>query len=210
MSYVIPLLLGGAMFWIKLRQSRWSSPLLYGISVWVLTTMGIYTINAQHQFATEQTTRTTSDNVESRVRDWLNTFKLTARNSTTPPDLFRYTVWMPNGDAVDIVRTKDLPSYLVLGGHIVATPEDAAKVKTLTPYQRVRLFDALTLESAKAKVVFNNALTTDSLSMELIKRVPITPALSESTLIGSLDEVDSAMMILRTTLAMSITMPTSQ
>jgi hypothetical protein len=72
---------GGVMIWAKIKQHPWSSPVLYGLCTSALMALTLYTMSAQHEFATEKAAQTNSDNVMQKASDWLDSFRLRVRNA---------------------------------------------------------------------------------------------------------------------------------
>jgi hypothetical protein len=208
---VIVLASGGAMFWLKLRQSRWSPPILYGLAASALTALTLYAISVQHHFSVEQASQTTTDNVESRVRSWLDDFRLTvARSTNSSTDYWRYTVHMPNTNNIEVARLKERDSYVTIFATIYLAPADVAKI----PKDKLDTFrTTLFLEAGRAGVGFSMSLDSvspKSVTMYLEKRVPITTALAEDALVSSIDRIDTAMLLLRTEMTSYATLPSTK
>ena len=72
---------GGGMFFLRMRQSRWSSPILYGLSASTLAALLLYAVGVHHAFVVSQDEQTTMDNVQERVRSWIDNFGLTSRSN---------------------------------------------------------------------------------------------------------------------------------
>jgi hypothetical protein len=152
--------------------------LLLGVSLSVLGT-GLYLKLSRSEI--------TPENVESHVKEWLETFRLTTQKISDPEHLyFGWKITFDDGTAVGLIRSKELNRYLTLEVELVPAPEHKTLFEKLSKEEQHFFLEKLTLEIAKAKV---HADMRDSLnSIKIIRLIPITKNLTESML---LDEIDS-------------------
>jgi hypothetical protein len=194
LSGLVVFLMGGATFWARVKSYRYLSPILYALAAMALTEVFIFAVNAQHSFVVEQSAKTTTDNVEHRVRDWLDAFRLKVQNSPAEAFIFQYTVTMGNGDLINVTRAKERPNYVIVHSRLQLNADGIKK--KLSAAQTERLIQDMTNEAARAKI--NSAVVKTSLSeVYLEKRILITGALTEDVLINAIDEMDYAVTLLR-------------
>ena len=112
---------GGAVVIARIKQWRWTSPIIYGLGASTLMAILLYAVNSQHELAAAQAMRTTSGNIQERVRTWIDSFKLQNQNATgaDPNDLFRYIVTMRNGDRITVLHSKRRETYLVIATRLL-------------------------------------------------------------------------------------------
>ena len=194
---------GGTMFVARMRGWKWASPALYGLSAATLMALTIYTISVHHAFAVEQAARTTTDNVQERVRSWLDNFGLTVQNIPAEGMLFSYNVTMRNGNQIQVARSKKLDRYVILTSGIQSSAQEKKMLSKLSKTESDHLEEDLIREAARAKTAFINLVSPyDNVILE--KRVPITASLTEATLIETLDEMDSTLVVLKATTTMAL------
>ena len=176
------------MFWAKLKTHRLTTPFMYALATVALMEVSIFGFNAQWRFAKEEADRTTVDNIEGRVREWLDNFGLTVRkrSDTASAEFFRYVVTMRNDDKIELVRPRNRDHYIVLVSRLVFPAEEWRR---LTPAQIDKAASAITLELTRGRVTFTTNPPYSEWSLE--RRIPIAPNLSERDLIRAVDEMDS-------------------
>lgn len=189
------------MFWAKMKAHRLLSPFLYALAASALMAILLFAVNAQRSFVSDQSSKTSIDNVESRLRGWLDSFGLTVqkRNDTTATEFFRYGIVMTNGDRIDITRLRERDRYIVLYSHIVFPQSEWSK---FTPAQLQQVSGAISLELARARVGYTSTKPHSDWLLE--KRIPISPTLSEGELIAAIDGMDSAMVSVQAIAAMTL------
>jgi hypothetical protein len=165
--------------------------------------LALYAFGVHHAFMVDQAAQTTVDNVHDRVRSWLDNFGLTVQNGPADDRLFRYVVTMKNGDQIDISRPKERDRYLVIATSLRASEEEKQLLSKLSEDQSARLQADMTTKAAEAHLAFTN-MTVPFDNVYLEKRVPITSSLTEAVFIGSVDEMDAGLVILRTTSMMAL------
>ncbi len=180
------------MIWAYLKDHpRYVNAVFLGIGASALTLFLISALNWQHSFAVDQEARTTPDNVELRVRAWIDNFGLTVRrrSDTASTEFFRYVVTLRNADNIDVVRFKDKDHYIVLTSRLIFPPGEWSR---LTPAQVRRASTNIILELTRARINYTPSLNFSQWQLE--RRMPITATLSESDFIGSIDAMDSALV----------------
>ncbi len=191
---LLVLLTGGAMFLARVKQWRFTSPVLYGLAASCLMALTLYAVSVHHQFVYDQSQLTTTSNIQERVRAWLDAFGLGVRNATGPESYFHYVVTMRNGTALDVFRFRGREDYVVLQARLSTSAEQREQFKHLTKVQTTRFNAEVAMEIARTKIGFAN-LQAPLDNAQLEKRVPIA-GLTEATFIGAVDEMDSAMVLL--------------
>ena len=195
---------GGLMILARARQWRYSSPVLYGLATAALMAAILYTVGAHHILVEDQASKTNPQNVQERVRLWIDNFGLTNQSIPDPQAYFRYMVTLANGNQLVIGRYRAKEQYLVIDSAIRATEPEKEFLKKLPKNRVDRLQAEMIEEAARAKIGFQN-LTVPYENANLEKRVPITSDLTEASFMASIDELDSAVIALKATytLAMS-------
>jgi hypothetical protein len=137
----------------------------------------------------------TPENVQPRVRQWLDAFNL--GNRQLPPDPqwdFGYEVTLQTGVPILVVRARNHPHYLTLLCRIDLGPDHRSAYQGLSEREQHRLRHGVRLEAAKSKIAYDADPTWDSLTIE--KRIPITNDLTEAYLLDSLGEINFAAIVI--------------
>jgi hypothetical protein len=137
--------------------------------------------------------RTTPDNVESKVKLWIDTFHLGSQ--TLPPGsplgadvLFGIVVTNHQGRQIMVHRDKSLERYLQFQATIAVTPDDQKKLAALHDADRIAIVRDLQIELSRAGIGFGGIALPLS-SFAVMKSVPID-LLNESTFVQNLDQTD--------------------
>jgi len=144
----------------------------------------------------------TSDNVQNRVRQWIDSFRVEHNVVSWPQWHFGYRVNFGRV-RVFVVRTTAHSDYLTLIARIGGIPAtQRGTFERLTPQERTQFFGELALETAKAKIEFNADSSLAVIQIE--KRIQITPELTESDLIEGLKEINFSATIIWSTIALRL------
>jgi hypothetical protein len=101
-----------------------------------------------------QNSRITPENVEPRIREWLDAFSLGTRVLNEPAHHFAYEVMAHSGIPLVVLRTRDHPRYITLLSKIGFGSEHKNLFDRLSPSDQKRFRFELLLESAKAKISY--------------------------------------------------------
>src|ERR1700682_4547443 len=144
-------------------------------------------------------TKVTPRNVQHKIRQWLDTFKIQHGVYDFEPWHFTITLRFYNLPMY-IGRPKTLAGrYIVLQARIIGVlPEDRAAFEALSTEEMSEFYSHLALETARARISFN--ANHDLSDVTINKQIPITNRLSESDIIESLNDIYlSAVVIWNTT-----------
>ena len=136
--------------------------------------------------------RTTADNIEMKLRSWLDRTQLTVQNSPTPETLFRLIVTTDAGRKVIVGRPKEgKPDYLHFRAEITTTEADRKELDLLSEGERNQLMLELKLGLARARVGYSGLTSLDGLA--IFKSIPITHSLGEHEVILSIWEMEAVL-----------------
>jgi hypothetical protein len=142
---------------------------------------------------------TNPENVESRVRSWLDAFRFNVHDDPSDDAYFRLIVNMENGNKITIGRFKGYDQFILLRAALVPDAQ-ASAVLTKLPYDQAQeLAEDIVTEMARAKMAFTNTAPPFS-HMLLERRIPISDALTENVLLNQIDAMDYAMVLVRNTI----------
>lgn len=147
-----------------------------------------------------QNSRITPENVEPRIREWLDAFSLGTRVLTEPAHHFAYEVMAHTGIPLAVLRTREHPRYITLLSKIGLGPEHKGLFDKLSPPDQKRFRIELMLDAAKAKIGYQADPTFENFSIE--KRLPITSDLSEANLMDAIGEIHFSALVLLNTIAL--------
>jgi hypothetical protein len=196
----------GAIAWLRSKQSRWASPVLYGLGAFTAVLLIAYTFIG-HGLLLKQKPETTSENIEDNVKAWTSALGLGTQSVPVADTYFAYKITLANGNAVVVARgSKEKTGYLQFEIGVVPSPEHQAILATLTKDQADVVTQEVTLELARSKIGYTMAGPDAQHLMQaviLMKAVPLAN-LNEATFAAALDEVDSAVSLIRAAFALSL------
>ena len=152
-----------------------------------------------------QNSRITPENVEPRIREWLDAFSLGTRVLNEPAHHFAYEVMAHTGIPLVVLRTRDHPRYITLLSKIGLGPEHTDLLNKLSKSDRKRFSAELILEAAKAKIGYQSDSTFENVAIE--KRLPITSDLSEANLMDAISEIHFSALVVINTIALRLEPP---
>jgi hypothetical protein len=177
---------------LKLHQSVWATPLLYGVAgafmVWICGGVFI-AVSRIPRFRTQVTV----NNVEDRVRKWLDGAGASVKNDLTPDAFFRLTAQLQGGGRIIVGRPRaGLTEHVVFRAEII-TPNNAPKELTdASKSDQDRLLDLIKLELARAKVGYSGLTIPLNDCFAIFKSVRISDYLHEDTFLSALWDVEAA------------------
>src|SRR6266480_232719 len=142
--------------------------------------------------------RITPENVQPRVRQWLDAFNLGNRPIPDPQWDFGYEVTLQTGIPILVVRTRNNPHYLTLVCRIDLVQDHGNAYQRLSAQEQLRFRHAVRLEAAKSKIAYGANDTWNNLTIE--KRIPITKDLTEAYLLDSLGEINFSVIVIGETI----------
>jgi hypothetical protein len=153
-----------------------------------------------------RTISVTPENVQIRVRQWMDTFHWASQEEPHGNEVyFAYVATLANGRKVRIERTKEFPQYITFSGSITSDKSAQELVDRLSQLERNRLRWEVSLDLSRARIAM---FVDENLRLIVVStRVPITPTLSEAEFISRVDDIDFAIAGALATLALHI--PTS-
>jgi len=205
-SWIFWLLTIGAGFmvgYLKSRGATYLSPIIYGLLTVVLVTFLGIALNVRDKLVTEQKTVTTTENVQDKIRNWADNFRLKIQNIADNAAYFKYVVTMQGGNPITIVRMKERQNYVILRAMVKPSSKEQTMLSKLSKEQFDELFDYLNLEVARQGL---SGSKVDRIHKEIIleKRIPITAGLTEDILIGGLTHIDASIIVLQATVTATL------
>lgn len=185
---------------LRAKNIRWVSPLIYGLLASTLTALLIMSLNVEHNFVIEQRSMTTTDNIQQRVRNWLDDFKSEVQSEPDKAVFFRYVVTMSDNNRISISRLKNAGNYLLLQAILAPNSTELNLLHQLNTVQQQELTAQIRIEIARQNI--SRAQEGEKIYIE--KRIPITAALSQNALIEGIDYMDSTMTIVQNTVTSAL------
>ncbi|SRR6266496_2433036 len=152
-----------------------------------------------------RSSRITPENVEPRIREWLDAFSLGTRVLNEPAHHFAFEVMAHTGIPLAVLRTREHPRYITLLSKIGLGPEHKGLFDRLSPPDQKRFRIELMLDAAKAKIGYQADPTFENFSIE--KRLPITSDLSEANLMDAVGEIHFSALVLLNAIALRLHPP---
>jgi len=149
-----------------------------------------------------QSSRITPENVEPRIREWLDAFSLGIRRLTEPAHHFAYEVTAHTGIPLVVLRTRDHPRYISLISTVGLGPNHKVLFDKLSEPDKTRFRNELVLEAAKAKIGYQTDSTFEKITIE--KRLPITRDLTEANLIDGIGEIHFSALVIINTIGLAL------
>ncbi len=146
--------------------------------------------------------RITPENVEPKIREWLDAFRLGRRILNEPNYHFGFEATLQTGIPVGILRTRDHPHYITLVSRLAFTAEQKDVFDNLSKPERERFIRELRLEGAKSKISFAADPQLKTIIIE--RRIPITKTLTEADLFENLDSANFSAIVILDTMAAAI------
>ena len=202
-SNVISVAVGAIVTYLSHDGSTWIKPVLAGGFAWLLTFCSLLAIRISRTFPVK-VTPLNADNVQQRIRDWLDKFNMTVKNETDDQSHFLFTVTTDGGAKVCIRRFKgNFSDYITVTGLITVDEESRATFAGFTEDEKTAAHLAIKLELARAVMGYRteNGVLDD---ITIFKRVPITPSLNEEEVFKLVWEIEAMLNTLFIVAAMAI------
>ncbi|MFL6303563.1 MAG: DUF2299 family protein [Candidatus Sulfotelmatobacter sp.] len=186
-----------AAVWAFLAPA-WRVPIVIGLVFGVGTLLGLYLLAAIKRMP-PVIQATTTDNVEHRVREWLDRFNLTIKRVPDAPDgFFAFEITTAGQRIIRIARMKDKwPEYLHFGAAITFAPEIVAEMQQGTQPNRRMTDFLLSLRIELTRIAISYAMNEQNNGIILFKRIPITSVLNEHEVIETVWEMDGIISTLQ-------------
>ena len=189
-SNLIAFLVGGGVTYLSHDGWPWVKPLLFGGAAWLITFSSILVFRIFRNLPVKPRPMDV-DNVQQRVRDWLDKYNITVKSVSDPTTYFLFILTTDGGKKITVLRTKDqFSDYILVRGMISATPEEKAVLDTLSEDEKTAAGFAMTLELSRAVMGYK----TDKGILEeitIFKRIPITPSLHEEDIFELVWEIEA-------------------
>jgi hypothetical protein len=197
-------LVGGAVLAVlRAKWPRYAGPVLYGLlGIASLAIIGFAILG--HSLLSREQPQTTPENVEANIRAWADSFVVGVTKAPVKEAHFALVITLHNGNPVVVARTKDRPNWLALQSTLTLSPEHQAAMAKLSKAQADTVVEELTLELARSKMGYELSGPPPLQSITLSRAVPITSNLTEDAFAGQLDQMDSAMQLVRVALTLSL------
>ena len=188
----------------KINLRKWVIAVLF-MGGLTFTSFGFYRASQQPkpQIIPAQTD-VNEQNIESKVREWLDAFNLGTRLIPNNKAYFDFEVSAEpsNPLQMSIVRSHDHPHYLTILTTGVLTDDDKSVYNKLSESQKTEFQLELGAEFSKARI---SAIVDPSLlSVTVFRRVPITTSLTEATFIEQAREVEFATIAVNDTIELGL------
>jgi hypothetical protein len=188
---------------VKAVEKAWDAMTTH--SVLALLSVVFFLIFIAASYYLWQNSRITPENVEPRIREWLDAFSLATRVLNEPAHHFAYEVTAHTGIPLVVLRTKEHPRYITLISKMSLGPEHADLLNQLSKSDQKLFRHELILEAAKAKIGYQSDTAFENVIIE--KRLPITSDLSEANLIDAISEVHFSALVILNTVALRLHKP---
>jgi hypothetical protein len=148
--------------------------------------------------------KTTTNNIEVRVRDWLDEFNVTARrvSGETSTVFFQFDATLPSGTNLTISRLKERPRLLVVSGRLVATDEQRSQISSLPRQAQERLF--LLVQRELAAAGFGNRINIRDGQVAILGSQPIARDFDANRFSEAVDKVENGILVARAALILGI------
>lgn len=138
-----------------------------------------------------RSSRVTSRNIEQKVKDWADAFRLSRKIETdNKAHYFGLVVELPSKLHVTVRREKARPSYLTLRNRIGMSEKHRVVFDKMTKEKQESVIRAIRLECLRSRIEFHLGKNLEFVCIH--KLLPITPDLTEAQFIDSLTEVNFA------------------
>jgi hypothetical protein len=166
------------------------------LSIGLLVSLGIFATGLYFKLSS---IKITTDNVELRIRQWLDSFGLGTRKMSEPNCFFAFEVTAQTGIPIAVLRTKGHSHYITLASRIGVGTEHKAAFDKLSESEKSQFIRRVRLEAAKAKIAYSPDTSFETLTIE--KRLPITNNFSEADLLDGIGEINFSAIIVLDTIA---------
>lgn len=136
----------------------------------------------------------TVENVESHVKQWLETFNYGIRKLPLDPNNvhFGYIATNQQNRKIIISRRREFEHYLIVQANVLIGDEHRKRMEGLSPQESEAFQRRLILDLTRLRLGFSTNLGGPLTTITLEKRIPITDYLTEALFIQTLDDLDTA------------------
>jgi hypothetical protein len=186
-------LAGGAVLtFLKLHQSLWAAPLLYGTAgafmIWICGGVLIAVSRIPRM-----RTKVTVGNIEQTVRDWLDTAGCSVKRDDIQETFFRFTVVMAGGSTLLIGRPRrGLTDHVLVRGDILNENSIPKEFQNAALDDQERLIELIKLELARARVGYFGLALPITQQFAISKNIRITDFLREEDFLRAVFDVEAA------------------
>lgn len=136
---------------------------------------------------------TSSKNIESCVRAWLDNHRIAVKNDPDKDLHFRFRITLDSGKSLTVLRSKtEFPEYVQIITDLGIRGEDQKLLDQFTDQEKTQAILEIQLELARAKVGYSGLMMPPE-NFFLFRRVPIFPGLSEFIFIAMVSDIEAAM-----------------
>src|SRR5262249_5354962 len=125
-------------------RRRWLAAIFFLIAISCFAD-GVYRVETRN--------RTSIENVESKIRQWLDAFNVTSGKLTDDKADFNLSASTQNSPPFSIASEKDHSVYLAIASKITLSKDDKETYEKLSEQQRTEFRMTLGAELAKAKIL---------------------------------------------------------
>jgi hypothetical protein len=146
-----------------------------------------------------QTVVVTPENVEQKVRAWIDKFGISVRTIQADDNsVFSLEIIGHDGKPLQILQPRKLSSYLVVSGVVSVSPEHIAILKNLTEEEKSKILEQVGAEVAKTRMPMAIAIGgSERMALEIDRRIPIDANLKEASFMESIDDVSLGVSVMR-------------
>jgi hypothetical protein len=187
-SNLIGLIVGVIVTYLKHEGSGWVVPVLCGGAAWLITFCLILAWRNMRNLPPKMEL-TTSDNVERKIREWLDKFSLTVQAVRDEGCHFFFIVTTDGGKKISISRSsKHFNDYLLVKALWTASDEEKKLIDVLTGDEKIALRLAIQLELARSVIGYSSE---NIYEITMFKRVPISSSLGEAEILNAVWEIEA-------------------
>jgi hypothetical protein len=188
---IVFLIPAGFLTYLEHVKSVWAAPALDGLGAGLMAVAIWAAIRGISQLPLKRI-RPNSDNIESCVRDWLDSYKVSVKNDSSPESYFRLRITLDAGHLMTVVRMKDgYSEYVQILCDLGIRGENKKLIEQFTEEEINETLLELKLELARAKVGYGGLVQPPE-NFHLFRRVPIHPNLTEFFFMAMVGEVEAA------------------
>jgi len=203
-NWIARLIEGGVVFFVitylksldKSKINKWLSALLYGFVAMVSVIAFFIIIDIQNNIFKEQQLKTTKENVEHKVRDWIDDYQLPVTNTINNNDFFQYHTELSKSVTVDIERRKESEKFLTISAVYDFQTIKEHMDKTTNKQLISKLINQMRIETSKLGLLLSTNLPRTDVYIISLK-IPIDEKLTETEFINGLYHVEAAVLTVK-------------
>jgi hypothetical protein len=141
----------------------------------------------------------TPQNIEAKVRQWLDEFNITSGKVNDDHAFFNYSATKEGTPPTTIAIEKEHPKYLTMASRITLSKEDQASYEKLSEQQKTEFRMLLGAELAKAHIGSAPDFSAGFI-LTVLTRIAITPDLNEADFYRGMDQVNYGFILANNTI----------